>query len=127
MKPKHALVKDGFLPKGSENVRGRLSLAAKNRLAELVAMGWDIEGFSINKATAAVEKRPKNDPNTVIDIPDESRSEFLWRAYAGGREIGMRTACNTCKASLTYCRCQSPRVWLDYDREVMVVFKPRKN
>ena len=127
MKPKVALVKDGFLPPGSENVRGRLSLAAIERLKELAAAGWNIDGYtvSVTKAKVSVSKEPTGD--FVADIPEESRSEFDWQAFAGSKEVGMRTCCNICRASLTYCRCERPRVWLDFNRESMVVFKPRKH
>lgn len=134
MKPKVALVKDGFLPAGSENKRGRLSLAADARLKELAGMGWQIDGYSVSKSTTpdtapVVTKAASADPNRVVDVPDESRPESLWIAYrhADGKpvDVGMRTCCNVCRASLTYCRCESPRVWVDFDSEAVVYFKPR--
>lgn len=129
MKPKVALVKDGFLPAGSENKRGRLSLDAINRLKTLAGQGWDIEGYSVSKATAVSEKpvveKVSVDPNRIADVPDESRYENDWQAFVNDAEIGMRTVCNVCKSSLTYCRCQFPRVWVDFDTEGVVNFKPR--
>ena len=128
MKPKSALVKDGFLPVGSENKRGRLSAAAIKRCEELAAQGWKIDGFTAEKVAdeTKVKKTAKPDPNRVVDVPDEARAESLWRAYADEKEIGMRTVCNNCGNSLTYCRDRTPVVWVDHDRQAVVSFKPRK-
>lgn len=134
MKPKVALVKDGFLPAGSENKRGRLSADAINRLKELALSGWDIDGYSVVKGTpdptAAIPlpgdrvEKVSVDPNSIADVPDETRPESDWNAFVGNKSIGMRTVCNTCHSSLTYCHCQHPRVWIDYNAEGVVVFKP---
>lgn len=126
MKPKVALVKDGFLPAGSENVRGRLSREALVRLDELSKQGWDIDGYG----NSIVEKATRKDKSetTVLefgDLPPETRPESEWQARSGNVEIGMRTVCNNCHASLTYCHCEMPKVWLDFDREGVVSFKPR--
>lgn len=134
MKPKVALVKDGFLPPGSENKRGRLSGAAIERCKELAASGWAIEGYVSSKSdntAPVVEKVKAQAPGKEIaDIGNPLRDESYWEAYAndteGVKSIGMRTVCNVCGTSLTYCPCKSPRVWLDYDREAVVNFKPRK-
>jgi len=126
MKPKAALVKDGFLPPGSENVRGRLSGAAISRCEELAAKGWKIDGFMASSQTKTVVRVPKPDPERVFDIPDETRNESYWRAFAGDGEIGMRTVCLRCNSSLTYCPCPSPVVWLDFQTQGTVTFKPRK-
>lgn len=136
MKPKVALVKDGFLPAGSENKRGRLSIDAINRLKELAASGWDIDGYSVTrtaptvgKPTAPVVEKVKADPNTIPDVPDESRPEKDWQAYRKFGleqvEVGMRTVCNVCGSSLSYCHCPKPVVWVDADLEAVVYFKPR--
>lgn len=129
MKPKVALVKDGFLPAGSENKRGRLSLDAINRLKELAAKGWPIEGYSVTKPTADSEpvkvEKVSVDANRVFDVPEESRPEKDWQGFTPDGEVGMRTVCNTCKCSLSYCPCPMPRVWIDSETEAVVVFKPR--
>lgn len=129
MKPKVALVKDGFLPAGSENKRGRLSGEAIARLKVLAGQGWDIEGYSVSRsadtAVAPTVTKVATDPNRVLDVPDEARSEDLWTAHTSEGSVGMRAVCNGCGNSLTYCRCQHPRVWVDYDREAVVFFKPR--
>jgi hypothetical protein len=127
MKPKVALVKDGFLPPGSENKKGRLSGAAIDRLKELAGQGWDIDGYAVSKNadsnTVSVEKKAV-DPNAVIDIPNIARDEREMRAFTTEGEVGMRTVDNICGASLTYCHCPHPRVWVDFDREAVVYFKP---
>lgn len=131
MKPKAALVKDGFLPAGSENKRGRLSAAAIDRLKELAGKGWDIEGYTVSKSSNSTAppkvEKVAVDHNRVIDVPDESRPEADWQAFTTNGEVGMRTCCNACGASLTYCRCPRPRVWLDFQTEGVVYFKPRTN
>lgn len=143
MKPKDALIKDGF--PGVTAGRGRLSLAAKTRCAELAAQGWDIDGYSstpapVVKATKAVDKpepvTPKpgltpvegstagrGNQKVVMDIPDERYPEADFKAYAGGKQIGMRTACNTCGNALTHNVCALPRVWVDFETEADVEFR----
>lgn len=122
MKPKVALVKDGFLPPGSENKRGRLSADAIARLKELAAGGMSIEGYSVSSDNT-VEKVAV-DPNKVYDIPNESRPEDSWTAHTTEGPVGMRTICNLCHGSLNYCHCPHPRIWVDFDREAVVYFKP---
>lgn len=129
IKPKVALVQDGFLPKGSENKRGRLSQAAKERLAELASGGMDIEGYTVTKSSDSSKpdkvERVSVDPNRILDVPDEARSEDDWTAHTVNGQIGIRTVCNLCKSSLTYCHCPRPQVWLDHEQEGVVFFKPR--
>lgn len=136
MKPKAALVKDGFLPKGSENKRGRMSAAAIARCQELVAQGWQIEGFAAKTAKPADEsaaaktvERVKHDPNRLLDVPDMRRSESDWSAFVtvDGKtsEIGFRTVCNGCGNSLGWCYEETSRVWVDHRREAVVNFKPK--
>lgn len=129
MKPKVALVKDGFLPAGSENKRGRLSGAAIERLKELASQGWAIDGYTVTKPTAATEKpaveKVTVDPNRIADVPDESRPEDEWQAFTTAGEVSMRTVCNICHSSLTYCHDTLPRVWVDFETEGVVSFKPR--
>lgn len=129
IKPKVALVRDGFLPAGSENKRGRLSGAAIDRLKELAGKGWDIEGYTVSKSSDSTAppkvEKVSVDPNRLVDVPDESRPEESWRAFTSEGEVGMRTVCNLCHSSLTYCHCPHPRVWLDFQTEGVVYFKPR--
>lgn len=130
LKPKVALVKDGFLPAGSENKRGRLSLAAIERLKVLAANGVAIEGYSVSKpsdSTAApVVTRVKHDPNVIAELIPQTRGEDLIPMVNGKVwPIGIKGCCNTCKVSLTHCPCPSPKVWLDFQTEAVVTFKPR--
>lgn len=141
MKPKHALVKDGFLPAGSENTRGRLSGAAIERCKELAAQGWEIEGYVTSKskspdAAPTVEKvKVQAGVKEVADIGPMLRDESYWTAYANvngkTQTVGMRTVCNNCHNSLTYCPCKSPVVnfghlsGVDTDCTAVVNFKPR--
>lgn len=134
MKPKEALVKDGFLPPGSENVRGRLSGAAIERCKELAAQGWNIEGYQSKageSGVATVEKvKVATGSKEIADIGHPIHDEYEWEAYGndGGvvKDIGMRTVCLNCNSSLTYCPCKTPRVWLDFDRTVLVNFRLRR-
>lgn len=127
LKPKVALVKDGFLPEGSENVRGRLSADAINRCKELASQGWDIDGYVVSKSsdsTPSTVSKVKHDPNVIPDVPDATRPESSWTAWVGTLSVGMRTVCNNCRCSLTYCHCESPLVWLDHNDQGVVHFKP---
>ena len=115
--------------------RGRMSKAHKALIMEAVANGVAIEGYAVvDKATAATDKPAKVErvapnPNRVVDLPDMTRDESKVMAFyrEDGKvvEVGMRTVDNNCGTSLTYCPCESPRVWVDYDRQVVVNFKPR--
>lgn len=135
MKPKAALVKDGFLPAGSENKRGRMSAAGIARCEELVSQGWKIEGFESVKPSASTDKptaevkRVKVDPNRLVDVPDMRRDEREWSAHVTvdgkSQEIGFRTVDNGCNSSLGWCYCPQSRVWLN-NVEHVVSFKPRK-
>ena len=137
MKPKAALVKDGFLPAGSENKRGRMSAAAIARCEELVSQGWKIEGFAASSAKPAdasaaakpTVERVKTDPNRLVDVPDMRRDERDWTARVTvdgkSREIGFRTVDNGCGNSLGWCYCPTSRVWVDSNREAVVEFVSR--
>lgn len=129
MKPKEALVKDGFLPAGSENTRGRMSKAAIARCEELAGKGWSIDGFSVTKSADTSKPdtvvKVKTDPNAVVDIPPPTRDETTMEAWAGTVNVGMRKVCNNCRRSITYCPCPQPRVWVDFDTEAVVHFKAK--
>jgi hypothetical protein len=133
MKPKAALVKDGFVEgdhtwsPGDENQRGRLSKAAKTRLDELAALGWQIDDLSVGQSSTGevTVTKVKSDPNAVVDIPSPTRDESALQAFSGTIKIGMRTVCNNCRRSLTYCPCEQPRVWLDHETQGVVYFKAK--
>jgi hypothetical protein len=111
--------------------RGRMSLPNRAFIEDAVRNGVLIEGYSPDN-TAPVGDGPVPvsrvavDPNAVVEVPDESRPELSFQAYVGTNEVGMRTVCNVCWRSLNYCHCESPRIWVDYDREGVVNFQPRK-
>lgn len=139
MKPKAALVKSGFLPKGSENKRGRMSAAAIAECERLVTEeGYQIEGFSL--ATASVGstaprevERVKVVPGekVIADLPAMRHDPDVWQAYCNvdGKIVeplaGPKTVCNVCRNSLPYCPCRSPRVWVAGGSEAMVNFRQR--
>ena len=137
MKPKAALVKDGFLPPDAVG-RGRMSRAMIERCQYLVDNeNYNIEGFakSSNAGKPALEtakpviNRVKTDPNRLVDVPDMRRDERMWTATVKvdgkDREIGFRTVCNGCGSSLGWCYEETSRVWVDSDREAVVNFKPK--
>jgi hypothetical protein len=131
MKKKEWLVKNGHLPKGSENVRGRLSAAHVALIEAAVANGEHIEGYQVSKPTASVDKpavvavKPSSG-TTIADIGEPTFPENQWRAFVGGNEIGMRTVCDNCHCSIVYCRDNSPAVMYNGDR-ALVTLKPRND
>lgn len=131
MKPKEALVKDGFLPKGSENKRGRLSGDAIERCKALAAQGWDIEGYEVSRSTGPTATAPTVTKTKVVtgekviaDIGNPTRDETQFIAKVNGRTIGMRDVC-TCGNSFTYCWCETPTAWVDGAGPYAVTFHPR--
>ena len=134
MKPKQWLFDNGHI---TVIKQGRLSGEHKALIENAVRNGAQIEGFAVSTATPkneAEKSMPKVekvsvDANRILDVPDEARNENQWEAYRfqDGKpvEVGMRTVDNGCGSSLSYCRCESPRVWVDVDNEAMVRFKPR--
>lgn len=141
MKPKQALVKDGFLPKGSENKRGRLSGAGIERCQYLVDHeGYTIEGFAKSSnagkpVDASSDAKPeivrvKSDPNRLVDVPDALRSDKDWTLVrkSDGKSIhavGMRNVCQGCGSSFTYCPCSVP-TFLDNTGVVQVEFRMKR-
>lgn len=128
-RPKEWLVQHGHLPPGSENARGRISAENIARIHEAVAGGTIIDGYTpVTGSSVAVPKveRVAGNEKRLVDVPDEARNESLWTAHTTEGEIGMRTVCDTCRNSFTYCRCQFPKT-LVQGVEAVVVFKPRPN
>ena len=139
MKPKQALVKDGFLPAGSENKRGRMSGAAIERCQYLVDHeGYTIDGFAKSSAAGkpAVESakpeivRVKTDTNRLVDVPEPLRhkEDFTLVRKDTGKPIhavGMHNVCQGCNSSFTYCPCPSP-TFLDNTGIVPVEFRMKK-
>lgn len=133
IKPKQWLYDNGHLEVIG---KGRMSRAHIALIEDAVRSGVNIEGYTAEKPVLATDKpvdvkRIAVDPNRVVDVPDMTRDERDTVAFymADGKriEIGMRTVDNNCGSSLTYCSCESPRVWVDFDRQVVVNFGTRKN
>lgn len=128
MKPKEWLFKNGHI---KEIGRGRLSREHIDLIKDAVNHGAMIEGYSVestpNSTVKTVVKTAKATAETVMDIGEPLRDERALSARAGKTEIGMRTVCNVCRNSLTYCFCPQPRVWVDYNREAVVEFVTRKH
>lgn len=132
MKAKEWLLNNGHI---KEITRGRISLDNRALIEDAVRKGAQIEGYSISTAPAApdapvaVDKAVVSNEKVIYDIGPERYNENEWIAYihedGKHKEIGIRTVCNGCGASLTYHMCETPRVWVDYNREAMVNFKPR--
>ncbi len=120
MKPKHALVKDGFLPKGSENQRGRLSKAAIERCKVLVSEGWNIEGYSVSDTPAPVSVSAPAAPKVVKAEAPANVKQVLdfsviyerdaYKAVAANGVYGMAEVCNNCRVSLVQCHCGDPHI-----------------
>lgn len=136
MKPKEALVKDGFLPPGSENKRGRLSAAGITRCEELAAKGWKIDGFAVSSKPSADTSKPvtvervKVEANRLLDVPEPLRDARDWtlvRKDTGKpiHAVGMKNVCEGCHSSFTYCPCGSPS-FLDNTGPVPVEFRMKK-
>lgn len=138
MKPKAALVKDGFLPKGSENKRGRMSGAGIERCQYLVDHeDYSIEGFAKSSASgkpASETSKPeivrvKPESGRMLDVPDMRRDERDWTASitVDGKTVepGFRIVCNGCGNSLGWCYEETSRVsW--QNAEYVVRYSPKK-
>lgn len=119
MKPKDALLKDNF--PGVKAGKGRLSLAAIERCKELAAAGWDIDGYTVIKPTAAASKDTPPVVNKakvavskeVVSIPDERYDAALYEVVLPDgtpHPIGMQGVCDICRNSLTYHFCDTPHL-----------------
>lgn len=133
--PKEALAKDGKIT--VKNGRGRLSADAVKRIHELVAEGWQIKGYAVEKPsatpvpdTAPVVKRVAVATEKVVQdftlLYDERAFEAVnatTKKPVGGKFNGMREVCSNCRVSLVQCHCGSPTILGD----VKVVIRPRYN
>ena len=133
MKPKEWLLKNGHI---KEITRGRMSREHISLIENAVRNGASIEGYGVSTTAPAEKSAPVKvekvgtDPNRILDIPEfPVRDEREWQGYANVngkiRDIGMRTVCNTCNNSLSYCGCKSPIVWIDHETTAVVNFKGR--
>jgi hypothetical protein len=129
--PKEALAKDGRIP--VKNGRGRLSADAVKRIHELVAEGWQIKGYAVEKPSATpvpdaapVVKRVAVANEKVVQDFTILYDERLYHALdaetkkpLGGKYGGMREVCGPCGVSLVQCHCGSPTIL--GDRKVVIV------
>jgi hypothetical protein len=134
MKPKEWLLKNGHI---KEITRGRISRDNHALIEKAVRDGASIEGYSVSTAPAKADetaestivKAKVSSEKVVADIGPERFDEAVTVGYVHkdgeAVEVSLRTVCNTCGASLTYHVCDSPRVWVDFDTEATVYFKPR--
>lgn len=124
MTKKEALAKDGFpVVMG----KGRLSREANARIEELVALGWDIQGYvrtSPKSVTSpvAVKKVPVSSSEKVVQEYVILYDERMYKAVAdNGKEYGMREVCNNCMVSLVQNHCPNPTILGD----IAVTILPR--
>lgn len=127
MKPKEWLFQNGHI---KEIGRGRLSREHIDLIKDAVNHGAMIEGYSVestpNSTVKTVVKTDKPASDVVWDIGAPLRDERTIEATAAGKTIGMRTVCQICGNSLTYCPCNNPKVWVDHDHQDVVKFATRK-
>jgi hypothetical protein len=132
---KDALVHAGLLDK-SKAGRGRPSREMKENAEMLVRdHGYLISGFAATPSKDADKPAEvKHTPTTpkgvgILDVPDQVRFENSTEAFSivdgKRRKVGMRTVCNNCRSSLTYCPCPSPVVNLDYNLTGVVEFRTK--
>ena len=110
--------------------KGRLSNEQRTAVEAAVAKGVRIDGYQATTnvgAEAPKVERVSPGVTTIADIGEPTRPEAYWIATAGDQVVGNRTVCLNCRCSLTYCKCESPRVNLDYNKVGVVSFKPRPN
>ena len=131
--PKEALAKDGKIT--VKNGRGRLSADAVKRIHELVAEGWQIKGYAVEKPSATpvpdaspvvkrvavVNEKVVQDFTLLYDERAYEAIDAVTKKPIGGKFGGMREVCSACRVSLVQCHCGSPTILGD----VKVVIKPR--
>ena len=61
-----------------------------------------------------------------FDLEDCDRILRVESEMVNGKEIGFRTVENQCHNSLGWCRCATPKVWVDAFTEGVVTFTPRR-
>lgn len=139
MKPKQWLYDNGHIADPTQ--RGRLSKDKIALIEKAVAEGASIDGYTVSKSYKPTDTTGPTKPvqvdkvaikgDRIADVPDETRPEKSWEAFTmvdGKRQpIGMRTVCNTCANSLTYCYCRTPLVNHGDNTRAMVSFTSRSS
>jgi hypothetical protein len=113
VKPKDALIKDGFPVKAG---KGRLSRDAIERVKELAASGWNIDGYSITHTAESkvVKEKTGNDKN-IADLFMPYPKNLFKAVLPNGDIVGMPSICVNCRVSLSGCGCGAPRVRVGMD------------
>lgn len=115
MRKKEWLVKEGFLPAGSENARGRLSLDNQARIAAAIKEGVTFEDGNAKTPTApiaAVAPKAKDKPagNAIVEPAaafwPEGTKVF---GIVDGKQVwgDITAAEQRCGYSLRWCACQT--------------------
>lgn len=113
-KPKDILVADGY--PGVTPGRGRLSQAAKDRIAELVSEGYRVEGYAIaenpksESQKATVKKVTVTSEKTIAEPFIRYDIGETYAVDANGKEWSMKECCNTCRVSLVGHVCDNPTI-----------------
>lgn len=123
MKPKDALIAAGFPVKAG---KGRLSAAAKAKLAELVASGVRVDGYSVAVVTPGQKADTSvvagSAKNVVKDKPTgfvPLHYEVFWPEETheaidkDGKVWSLRNVCNNCRVSMVQCHCGQPSIFGD--------------
>lgn len=134
MKPKDWLLANGHI---KEITRGRMSRENIALIEQAVRDGVQIDGYTVSTSVRTSPDNPTPPKvekvavasDKIADVPDETRPEESWEAYTYvdgvKKSVGMRTVCNVCGNSLTYCADRTPIVWVDADVSGLVSFKVR--
>lgn len=112
------LVSIGALPPGSENKRGRLSVAHQQLIEKAVAEGIQIQGYSVAPTPTApapvVKKATVSTEKQILEPAPYHYPENEYRAYElvdGKRKYrSLREACRHCRLSLVGCWCATPEI-----------------
>lgn len=120
--PKEALQIDGTVPVVMG--KGRLSGAAKARIAELVEKGYRIAGYELEKTSnsvpakkskvkadkpvAKVKQVPITNEKVIADFVIIYDMTMYKAVGTDNKEWGMAEVCNNCRVSLVQCHCGNP-------------------
>jgi hypothetical protein len=106
MKPKEALIKDNY--PGISMGKGRLPLAAIERLKVLAAQGWNVEGYTVSKPVLGSDKPvevTKEKVSSVKEVIEPVAYRYGYKTHIArehdtGVERSLKEACNNCGYSL---------------------------
>lgn len=119
---KQYLVSIGELPSGSENVRGRVSVAHEALCAAAAAKGIAIKGYAVSTSTATADKPAETtvkkvdatNVKVIAELPDYRypEAEFVAIERRNGKRVerGMREICRHSMVSLVVCPCDNHQI-----------------